>query len=189
MVVAESPKISAWRPTGAEEACTMDSDPWLHKWPCYTLQVSVSRVVIFCVRFCNLKSDVRLSFLWNLYRWHTLTFAEGILEKHFDKLVNSSGALFAKNQQPFPMESHPFFTEDQINESLNNQQDLINKQYSSTATCEGMIQTRQPAPVLMVPPIRQIPPEVPSQSFPPSIGSSSLQQSFTIPGKVFVLNV
>lgn len=110
-------------------------------------------------------------------RRHTLTFAEGIMEKHYEKLVHSSGALFVKNRGPFPMHNSLSFT-DQVNESLKNQQDLRYQQYSSTTMCEGMIPT--PQHVLIVPPLKQIPPEIPSESFSPSVGSPRLHHSLMI---------
>ena len=112
-------------------------------------------------------------------RRHTLKFSEGILERHYEKIVHSNGWLFHKHHRPFPAHNSPLFDVVQRNDTpLNHQQCAYNLIY------ERAIPTQQRA--LMVHPLRQLPPELPHQappfprSFPQSIVSPNLHNSSVI---------
>ncbi|XP_020267616.1 uncharacterized protein LOC109843092 [Asparagus officinalis] len=44
-------------------------------------------------------------------RIHTVTFPEGVLESHYDKLTHIDDLLFHKSRGPFPVHNYPFFSQ------------------------------------------------------------------------------
>ncbi|XP_020274022.1 uncharacterized protein LOC109848771 isoform X2 [Asparagus officinalis] len=88
-------------------------------------------------------------------RRHTLTFAEGVLEKHYEKLVHSNGLLFLISRGSFPANDSPFF-------------DIIEPEDSPLENQYAHMNPIQESG-LMVQPLRLLPQEFPFAHYPSMI--------------------